>query len=127
MYRRRSRFTVLILLAMLAGCTPPPPTLSPTAQHAFQNTRVIKSLDLLRDTAIQANAQTPPLLSEATTRKVVTYHRSALLIMRASDSGWKPAVQQGLEELGKDLPAKEAAVLAPYLALIRTILQEVTP
>src|SRR5690349_18119193 len=114
------------LLTLSVGCTHPPPTLSPQARTAFQNTRVIKGLDLLRDTAIDANAQVPPQLSEVTTRKVVTYHRSALLIIHASGSGWQSAVQTGLDELLRDLPPVDQTLLTPYVTLLKVILSEVT-
>lgn len=106
------------------GCNHAPPTLSPVAQTAFTNTRVIKALDLLRDTAISANAQTPPVLSTATTRKIVTAHEATLKIINAAGSGWQSAVTQALNELVKDkalLPA-ELAVITPYVSMIQTLI-----
>ena len=120
--------TLLLLVALTLAapaCQHAPPTLSPAAQLAFQGTRAIKGLDLLRDYAIDANAQKPPLLSEAVTRKVVTYHRSAITTIHDIPNGWKPAVQTGLDEVLKDVPGPEAQKLAPYVALIKTILAEV--
>lgn len=118
--------TLLLVLALtFTACASAPPTLGPAAAQAFQNTRVVKGLDLLRDAAIDANAQTPPLLNTATTRKVVLYHESSVKIIHASGSGWKAAVVTGLDELPKDLPAAEASVLAPYLALVKTLLESV--
>jgi hypothetical protein len=115
---------LLILALTFTACASAPPSLSPAGQQAFQNTRVIKGLDLLRDTAIAANAEVPPLLNTATTRKVVQYHESSLKVMQASGSGWKPAVLAGLDELPKDLPPAEVKVLAPYLGLVKTLLEE---
>lgn len=108
----------------IVGCTHPPPTLSPVAQTAFTNTRVIKALDLLRDTAIAANAQNPPVLSTATTRKIVTAHEATLKIINAAGSGWQAAVRTVLDELVKDqalLPA-ELAVITPYVSMIKTLI-----
>lgn len=108
----------------LVGCTHPPPTLSPVAQTAFTNTRVIKALDLLRDTAIAANAQTPPVLSTATTRKIVTAHEATLKIINTAGSGWQAAVRTILDELAKDvalLPA-ELAVITPYVSMIKNLI-----
>lgn len=116
---------VLVVCLVSLGCASAPPNLSPAAHTAFVNTRVIKGLDLLRDTAIDANAQQPPLVSTATTRKVVTYHASTLKILHAAGTGWQPAVLAGLDELLKDVPAKEQALLSPYVALTKTILLEV--
>lgn len=108
-----------------AGCVHAPASLSPAGQQAFTNTRVLKGLDILRDFAIDANAQTPPVLSTATTRKIVTYHESTVKIIHGLPSGWKATAQTGLTELSKDLPPAEAKALAPYLTLLATVLSEV--
>ena len=120
-----------ILLALtFVGCASAPPNLSPAATLAWNNTRVIRGLDVLRDSAIEANKQISPegtpLLSEATTRKVVLYHASAITTIHATSSGWKAAVLTGLDEVVKDLPPKERAQLAPYVTLLKTILQGVS-
>ncbi len=116
----------LLLIVLFTGaCAPAPPTLSPVAQEAFNATRVIKALDVLRDTAIAANTQTPPLLSTATTRAIVMYHESALKIMHDVPAGWKPLVQTSLAEVAKDLPASEQHLLDPYFALVSTVLAEI--
>lgn len=117
---------VTILALTLAQCASSPPNLSPAATAAFNNTRIIKSLDLLRDTAIEANAQERPLISEATTRKVVTWHRSTLLIIKATSFGWQATVQTGLEQLIAGLPAGERALLSPYVGLAKALITEVT-
>ncbi len=116
---------ILAFCLTLSACASAPLNLSPAGQTAFQNTRVIKGLDLIRDTAVSANAQIPPLVSTDTTRKIVTYHRSALLIIRDVPNGWKASVLTGLDETVKDLPAKEAQLIAPYVALVKTLVQEI--
>lgn len=93
---------------------------------AFNNTRVVKTLDLIRDLAISANSQNPPELSTQTTRKIVQFHQSSLVVIRASVSGWQAAVVAGLDEALKDLPAKESRLLSPYAQLAKTVIQEVS-
>lgn len=118
------KYIVLLALAA-ASCTHAPPTLSPAAQVQFNDTRVVKALDLVRDTAIDANAQTPPLFSTSATRVVVTFHRAALQIINASQSGWQAAILQALDGLQKNaqlLPA-EVQRLAPYVALVKVLIQ----
>ena len=68
------------------------------------------------------HAQTPPVLSTETTRKIVRYHASALQIIHALPSGWKGTLETGLNELLKDLPANEAKALAPYVLLVKSVL-----
>ncbi len=115
----------LIVAFTLVGCTPPPPTVSPQAKIAFTGTRVIKALDLIRDFAVDANAQNPPVISTATTRKVVVYHRSSITLVHDIPSGWKVTLTDGLNELLKDLPSGESQKLSPYVDLIRAVLVEV--
>jgi hypothetical protein len=116
----------LILALVLPACAPVPSTLSPAGKQAIQNTRVIKGLDLLRDAAVDANAATPPILSTETTRKIVTWHRSTLLVIQASGNGWQAAVKEALVQLQADIPSPaERARLAPYFTLINSLLAEV--
>ncbi len=123
--------TVCLVFASAAtissvSCVPPPPTLSVQASRDFQATRVITALDQLRDTAIAANSQVPPLLSTATTRAIVLYHEAALKTIQATtDTSWVAGVQTGLDQLVANLPAKEAAIVAPYVALVKAILTAV--
>ncbi len=113
----------LLLVISFVACTPAPPAASPKAQLAFQSTRVIKALDILRDFAIDGEAQTPKVVSTATTRKIVLYHRSAITLIHDIPQGWKQTVSDGLDEAVKDVP--EAQKLAPYVGLVKAILTEV--
>jgi len=122
------KLPVILLACLLAGgmaCASAPPNLNPQATQAFYNTRVEHVLNLLRETAVSAHAQTPPMLSTPIFRRVVQYHESSIKIMHAAGSGWQPAVAAGLDELTKDVTPAEKQLLAPYVALARTILQEV--
>jgi hypothetical protein len=124
--KRIRRTLGLLLVIVWSACASAPPTLSLHATQAFNNTRVIKALDIVRDTAISANAQVPPLVGTATTKRIVTYHESALKIIDAAPAGWSTAVQTGLDELVKDLPPPEKQLLAPYVNLVKTVIAEVT-
>ena len=95
----------LVLTVALSGCGgAPPPNLTPVGQAAVQATQVIKALDVLRDFAITANAQNPPLLLTTDTRKVVDFHTAAVKTVTAVPAGWKATVQAGLTQLQADLP-----------------------
>lgn len=122
---------VLALIALLTStiltgaCAKAPPTLSPAGVRAFNTARVVKALDVLRDTAISANAQVPPLVSTDTTRKVVLYHQATLKTIQALETGWQAAVRAGLDSVVQTLPPNEQAILGPYAVLISAILAEV--
>lgn len=123
----RRRLSGAIVLALLVtGCASAPPNLSSAGVSAFNNTRVQKALDLLRDTVQDANAQTPPLISTATARTVTQWHRSAITIIHATGQGWQTTVRTSLDELLANLPANERALVAPYAALATTIINEVS-
>lgn len=116
---------ILLLSLAPAACAPPPPHLSPTSTTAFQKTRIIRVLDLLRDTAIDGSSEVPPVLSTATARKVVQAHQAALKAIQASDTGWPQAVSVILAQLSHDpsLLPEEAQRLAPYFALAAELLK----
>jgi hypothetical protein len=117
--------TLVLGLVTLPSCTPPPPTLTPEAHWAFNETRTIKGLDVLRDTLVAANKETPPLVSQTFMLATVKYHRSALVLVHAHALGWQGEVAAGADELIKDLPPNEAQLARPYIALLKTILAEV--
>lgn len=105
--------------------TKPPLNLSPQAREAWYATRVIQALDVLRDTAIDANAQTPPLVSTTTTRKIVVYHKSAITFIHEIPNGWKASVVAGITEVEDNLSLKEYQLLKPYTELVKAALAEV--
>jgi hypothetical protein len=118
----RLQVPTLALALTLAGCAPPPPTLSPAGQAAVIGKQVIQALDVLRDFAISANAQTPPLLSTANTRKIIDYHESAVKVIEAAPSGWKATVLAGLDQLKVDLPPADWLRILPYVALVKSLI-----
>lgn len=122
---RSSRLSLIVLCLWLTACASAPSQLSPIGRSAFYTMRVVRSLDMIRDIAISANAQTPPLLSTAVTRQVVEYHRSTLLTMKQTPEGWKAVAVTGLEQLTTKLLPDDLKQLKPYLDLTRVLLQEV--
>jgi hypothetical protein len=116
---------LLTFAPMTSGCATAPPNLSPAASSAFQKTRVIRALDLVRDFAIDGEAQMPKIVSTSTTRKIVQWHQSSLTVIQASDTGWVEAVSAGLTEVVNSLAPDEQQKFTPYVVLITTILREV--
>ena len=136
----RRLIVFLVLVINLVGCQPPPPDLTPDAKLAFQATRVVMVLDVVRDAAIAANEQVPPLMTTNDTRNVVLWHKTSVQTIRAVPSGWKPAVMAGLYALTCDarvlvptasqpctpqLSAPAVKQLTPYVGLVSVILAEV--
>jgi hypothetical protein len=135
---------VLLMLAVVPACTKTPPELTPEAAIAFQSTRVIKVLDVVRDAAIAANELVPPIISTNDTRTVVLWHKTAVQTIAATPGGWKPTVKAATYALtchplayvpGPGIPQPEAcqpqipadanARLRPYIGLALTVIAEV--
>ena len=122
---RRLLLIGLLCFAPLGGCVKAPPDITPQATQAFHKTNVLKGLDLARDFAIDAEATDPKVLSTAATRKIVTYHQSAVRIMQAADAGWREAVMSALDELLDNLTPAERQKFGPYAGLIKSLIQEI--
>lgn len=118
---------ILIVPLIFVACASAPPNLSPAARVAYGNTRVLKALDLVRDAAIDGNAK--GVFSEAATRKVVTAHRSAIVVMNAAPDGWQSAVKAALDELLRDktLLPSEVQLIAPYVPLVKSLIDQFAP
>ncbi len=78
--------------------------------HALE---AVKALDVIRDTAIDAEAA--KLTPTATARTVVTWHKSVLLVIKESPGGWRPTVLAGLDELEKKLSPADLVVYGPFI------------
>jgi hypothetical protein len=117
---------VALVIALAAGgCAQnAPPNLTPTAQTAFLDHRVQKGLDVIRDVAVDANNQIPPLVSTQTTRQIVRFHRLAIVTIHAGP-GWKAQVTAGLNAALVGAGPNELFLLQPYLVLVSTLLNEV--
>lgn len=119
------RLIPLLALLLLLGCAKAPPNLTPEATAAFHGTRVIKALDLVMDTAIAGEAQTPKVISTATARRVIEFHQAAVRTIHAVPGGWKPTVLASMDQLTRVL-GDDAGPLTPYLNLVRTLIESLT-
>ena len=128
---------LLALAFLLSSCTHAPPSLSPEAVVAFHATRVVKVLDVVRDAAIAANDQTPPLVTTRDTRAIVLWHQTAVQVIAVSPDGWKPIVRASIYALTchpaagtqqpctPQLPLNVVARLYPYIGLALIVMAEV--
>lgn len=122
---KRMRILATVGLAALlatAACTKKAPTTSPDVLSASQAQHAIAVLDVLRDAAVSMNAQTPKLLSDSATAKVVDIHESLVKVIAAAPSGWKATVQAALDELPKALAASDYAKIQPYVIVAEAAL-----
>lgn len=128
----------VLLLALVftfgaASCAKAPVGLSPSGTAAFHARKVVRALDVLRDFAVDAEAQNPKVLSTQTTRIIVLAHREALRAIEAAPGGWRPVVEKVLETLScsggpscaSPIPEGDRQKILPYLALTRAVIQEV--
>ena len=115
------------LLGVEGSCAKAPPSLSPEGVAAFNALRVVRALDVVRDTAIDAEAQVPPLISTANTRTIINFHEAALKTIAAAPGGWKATVLAGLDQLKADILPAAWARIRIYIDLLKVVIAEVAP
>jgi len=121
-------FVLLVVISFSfvpSSCAKAPPNLSPAGKAAWTNTRVIKILDLLRDTAVSAAAQNPPLIKFADRQRIVLWHEAAIKTIHATSSGWTATVMAPLDDIVRSLGPSEQQLLMPYVTLLKSIVVEV--
>jgi len=118
----------LLIIALLVGsfgCTKDiPPNLTPASVAAFQGTKVILALDVVRDAAIalaDANVITRP-----ESVKVVTFHKTAITVIHSTPNGWKPTVLAALDSTKSSLSVTTQNQLGHYFDLAKVLINEVT-
>ena len=115
-------FLVVLLSASFAGCAGnAPPNLTPANQVLYTNTQRIQALDILRDSAIDANSKM--LLSTDTTRRVVQGHEDILKLINAQSSGWMIQAKIIASGILVQLPKAESDILTPLVNSVLASLQ----
>lgn len=125
---------VTLLLSLCAACGPksPPQTdptrnLSAQGKAAFQANKILKALDVLRDVAVEAEKQTPKLLSPSSALKVIAYHKQVASLMGAIPDGWKGIALAGLDTLKQNLSPAEWNQVQPFIELVRGLIDSFVP
>ncbi len=124
--RRRLPVLVLCLALLAPACAQnAPPNLSPAGVIAWQATKVITALDVVRDIAVDASNTTPPLVAHDTMLKVVAWHKTAITIARSAPAGWPQTIKTSLAATQQLLTPAERKQLDPYFSLVIVLLNEV--
>lgn len=108
----------------MSACAKKAPNLTPAGQAAVVATRVVRALDVLRDTAVDASKTTPPLISPAAAQRVVVFHQAMVQTISAVPNGWQSTVLAGLTQLKDAIPAHDYQQIAPYVDLLRALIAE---
>jgi hypothetical protein len=123
------RLLISLVLLSVVSCAPKAVNGRSTALltqpgiQALQKTEVVKVLDIIRDTAVDAEAA--KVLSTATTRKIVQAHKSIIDVVRVSGAGWKAVVLASLQQLKQNLTPDELAIVGPYIDAAASTIQAV--
>jgi hypothetical protein len=126
------RLILVVVLVVSSACAVPASfggrstaQLTAPGVQALHTVEAVKALDLVRDTAIDGEAA--KVIPTDTTALVVKAHKSILIVIRTTPGGWKPAVIATLEQLKKDIPARDATQLGPYIdaaiSIIKAVIQ----
>lgn len=126
-YLHYSQFVICVVFLMLAGlaleqgCAKLPPTVTtPQGKIAWENIQITKTLDLVRDLAVDAAHSGIIIRSQGLL--VVNWHTAAIKTLDARSLGWKTSITTGLEEALKELSPDQKKRFEPYVVLVRTIL-----
>jgi len=126
MIPRRTLGLVLVSGALLVGTScarNPRPDLTPDAQLASADGRVLDALDLVRDAAlIFTNDAGTGQLPMPIARGLVQTHESSLKLLQVRSQGYAQIIQTSLAESMKLLPPEVARTVGPYFALASTLL-----
>lgn len=123
-----SKIVPMVLIVLLAGgvtlgCAKAPPTLSPPGVAAFNALRVGHAVDIVRDTATDAEVQ--KLISTADTRLIVDWHSAVVKTIAAVPGGWKATVLAAIDQLKTDILPAAWQRIAIYIDLLKAIIKEV--
>jgi hypothetical protein len=134
--RRHARWFVLALTVALSvisigfaveSCASAPTSVvTPQGKAAFKADQFVNAVGVFQDSAIAANATTPPLISTADTRLIVQFCVGSARTAQAAVTGWQAGVIQGITSLQSSLSAAAQTKYAPYLNLLKTILQGIS-
>lgn len=115
--------SAIVATLLIAACVKPNPDLTPDAQLASLNGRIVNALDLVRDGALiftnEANTGQLPL---PIAKHLVQTHESALKLIEVRSEGYVQIIQTSLAEVARQLPPPLNATLAPYFSLASTLL-----
>lgn len=112
--------------AVQSCASAPTSVVTPAGQAAFKGDQFVTAVGVLQDSAIAANATTPPLISTADARLIVQFCVGAAQTAKASVTGWQAGVAQGVTSLQANLSPAAQAKYGPYLVLLKTILQGIS-
>lgn len=126
-------FVIAVALVM-SGCgagatsqTDPTRNLSAQGKAAYQTTKVVKALDVLRDVAAEGEKQNPKRISASSALKILAYHKQVVSTMGAVPDGWKTVALTGLDQLKTDLTPAEWAQIEPFVTLLKTLYAAFVP
>lgn len=122
--KRLIAISIIFMAFAACGPTSPPNTdparnLSPSGRAAYDATKIVKALDVLRDVAYEGEKQ--HIFSPASALKVIAYHRQVVSTIAAVPDGWKAVALTGLVQLEKDLTTQEWAQIAPFVNLLKAL------
>lgn len=133
MQLKTRRLALAVLVAVtLAGCgsnpnpqTDPTRNLSAAGRAAYQTTKIVKALDVVRDVAAEGEKQ--HIISPQSALKVIAYHKQTVKTMAAVPEGWKAEALAGLDQLKENLTADEWKQIEPFVTLLQTLYQTFVP
>lgn len=120
----KNLFVIILLIGTFSCAKDIPPNLSPAGVAAYQGTKVILALDVVRDAAIalaDANVITRP-----ESVKIVEFHKAAITTVHSAPTGWKATVLTALDSTKNTLSVTAQNQLGHYFDLVKVLINEVS-
>lgn len=93
------------------------------ASSAFQQSRVEKAVNFLRDNTVEASHVTPNQVSAQVASYVIHWHRGVVIIVNAGAEGWEKVVETQLETLVTDLGPNYEKLFHAEIEYIKNLLK----
>lgn len=119
-------YAALVAAVLMVGCAgKAPASLSPAGAKIYAANQAVTVVNLVQSTAINLNAATPQLLSDANTRIVGNAMQSARRAIEQTPDGWRAVTVASLTQVRSQLDAVGKQQMAAWLDVAATMIKEI--
>lgn len=90
---------------------------------AFQQSRVERAINLLRDDVVDASHVIPPLVTPQVVSFTLNWHRVAVQTVNAAQIGWEKVITAQLNSFQSDLGSSYKELFQPDVDFIKSLIK----
>lgn len=94
-----------------------------TLLPAFQQSRVERAINFLRDDIVDASHTTPPLIPPQVVSYTLNWHRIAIETVNTAQVGWEKIIIKQLDSFISDLGPSYKEIVQPDIDFIKVFLK----